>query len=406
MPDQSLPTAAATSTSEERALAIGRRLLDRLGATTTSAPAPERAGAEAAAADSASTSATPKFPDGLFVGDECPEATGDPSVFESALVPLKVGLTLSHTWIGSADDYEHECLVQIVEVASSHVDVTQSCPVGKDRHTFVGKRRLCRADLRDSYFYRTETAERVPPVVSPATMFSLSTRSFLELKTTGNTRHRYIEIDHAWRTLAQPMKEDTDGTLHAEPSARQRYKVIVNDRLVELPTIVGVANAGQPKQTVATVLDDERFPLVLDYQVPGDGFQIKFAKISYPTGGELEKHLAVEKHVDVYGIYFDFASDRLRPESAPVLSEIAGALANNADWKLSINGHTDNIGGDASNLDLSRRRSESVRRALVEQYHVDPARLVTAGFGASQPKESNATVEGRGKNRRVELVRQ
>jgi outer membrane protein OmpA-like peptidoglycan-associated protein len=57
-------------------------------------------------------------------------------------------------------------------------------------------------------------------------------------------------------------------------------------------------------------------------------------------------------------------------------------------------------------MELSRRRSESVRRALVEQYHIDQARLVTAGFGASQPKESKATVQGRGKNRRVELVRQ
>jgi outer membrane protein OmpA-like peptidoglycan-associated protein len=237
-------------------------------------------------------------------------------------------------------------------------------------------------------------------------MFSLSTRSFNELKTSGNTRHRYIEIAYAWRTIAQPMKEDTDGTLHAERADREPYKVIVNDRLVDLPTIVGVANRGNPKQTVAKILDDERFPLVLDYEVPGDGFRIQFAKISFPTGGELEKHLAVEKHVDVYGIYFDFASDRLRPESTPVLSEIAGALANNAGWTLSINGHTDNIGGESSNLDLSRRRSESVRRALVEQYRIDSARLVTAGFGASQPKESNATVEGRGKNRRVELVRQ
>jgi outer membrane protein OmpA-like peptidoglycan-associated protein len=324
----------------------------------------------------------------------------------SALVPLKAGLTLSHTWVGRVGDYEHECLVQVVAVADAYVDVTQSCPIGKDHHNFTGKRRLCRVDLRDSYFYRTETTQPVPPVVSPATMFSLSTRSFNELKTTGNTRHRYIEIAPAWRTNGQPMHEDTDGTLHAERADREPYKVIVNDRLVDLPTIVGVANRGNSKQTVAKILDDERFPLVLDYEVPGDGFRIQFAKISYPTGGELEKHLAVEKHVDVYGIYFDFASDRLRPESTPVLSEIARALANNADWKLSINGHTDNIGGDASNLDLSRRRSESVRRALVEQYHIDAARLITAGFGASQPKESNTTVEGRGKNRRVELVRQ
>ena len=372
--------------SEEKALAIGKKLFERLGAATASA--------------------SPKFPDGLFVGDECPDATGDTTEAESARIPLKAGLTLSHIWIGRAGDYEHECLTQVVAATRSYVDVTESCPIGANRQDFTGKRRLCRGDLRDSFFYRTGTAAVVPPVVSPATMFSLSTRSFLELKTTGHTRHRYIEIADAWRTSTETMREDTDGTLHAGPLDREPYKVIVNDRLVELSTIVGMSNPGTRKQTVARVLDDQRFPLVLDYEVPGDGFQIRFTKISYPTEGDLEKHLAVEKRVDVYGIYFDFASDRLRPESTPVLSEIAGALANNAGWTLTINGHTDNIGGESSNLELSRRRSESVRRALVERYHITPARLITAGFGASQPKESNATAEGRGKNRRVELVRQ
>jgi outer membrane protein OmpA-like peptidoglycan-associated protein len=397
--------------SEEKALAIGRRLFERLGAAT----APESAGvppggsaiAESPRAGAASgESASPRFPDGLFVGDECPDTTGDTAETGPARIPLKAGLTLSHMWIGRAGDYEHECLTQIVAATPSYVDVTESCPIGAARQNFTGRRRLCRGDLRDSYFYRTGTAAMVPPVVSPATMFSLSARSFLELKTTGNTRHRYIEIANAWRTSTDPMREDTDGTLHAGPLDRELYKVIVNDRQVELPAIVGMSNARTAKQTVAKVLDDERFPLVLDYEVPGDGFQIRFTKISFPTEGELEKHLAVEKRVDVYGIYFDFASDRLRPESAPVLNEIAGVLVKNADWKLAINGHTDNVGGDAANLGLSQRRSEAVRRALVEHYHIEPARLITAGFGASQPRESNATIEGRGKNRRVELVRQ
>jgi hypothetical protein len=396
--------------SEEKALAIGKRLFERLGAPTRPlAPddAPPTVAADTDTAPAASVPASaPKFPDGLFVGEECPEATGETTEAESARIPLKAGLTLSHIWIGRAGDYEHECLTQVVAATRSYVDVTESCPIGADHQNFTGKRRLCRGDLRDSYFYRTGTATVVPPVVSPATMFSLSTQSFLELKTTGNTRHRYIEIADAWRTSAETMREDTDGTLHSGPLDREPYKVIVNDRLIELPTIVSMSNPGTAKQTVARVLDDQRFPLVLDYEVPGDGFQIRFTKISYPTEGELEKHLAVEKHVDVYGIYFDFASDRLRPESTPVLSEIAGVLANNTAWTLTINGHTDNIGGDSSNLELSRRRSESVRRALVEQYHIKPARLITAGFGASQPKESNATSEGRGKNRRVELVRQ
>jgi flagellar motor protein MotB len=397
--------------SEEKALAIGRKLFERLGAAT----APEAAGEQPVRADRATSGpgeaapvapVLPNFPDGLWIGEECPEATGDTTDAESALVPLKAGLTLSHTWISRAGDYEHECLIQVVAATPSYVDVTESCPTDKDQRNFIGKRRLCRGDLRDSYFYRTGTATRVPPVVSPATMFSLSTRSLGELKTTGNTRHRYIELEDAWRTRPQPMREDTDGTLHAGPVDREAYKVIVNDRLVELPAIVAMSHHGTPKQTLAKILDEARFPLMLDYEVPGDGFQIRFTKISYPTGGEMEKHLAVEKRVDVYGIYFDFASDRLRPESTPVLTEIAGVLAKNADWSLTINGHTDNIGGDSSNLELSRRRSESVRRALVEQYHINAARLITAGFGASQPKESNTTADGRGKNRRVELVRQ
>jgi outer membrane protein OmpA-like peptidoglycan-associated protein len=110
--------------------------------------------------------------------------------------------------------------------------------------------------------------------------------------------------------------------------------------------------------------------------------------------------------VDVYGIYFDFASDKLRPESAPVLAEIAATLKNNPTWKLHVNGHTDNIGGDAYNLDLSNRRAAAVKQALVTQYQIDPARLDPQGFGATQPKESNDTLAGRARNRRVELIRE
>jgi outer membrane protein OmpA-like peptidoglycan-associated protein len=68
--------------------------------------------------------------------------------------------------------------------------------------------------------------------------------------------------------------------------------------------------------------------------------------------------------------------------------------------------HTDNIGGDASNLTLSQPRSQAVRAALVERYAIDAATLTTSGFGASQPKATNDTIEGRARNRRVELVRQ
>jgi outer membrane protein OmpA-like peptidoglycan-associated protein len=88
------------------------------------------------------------------------------------------------------------------------------------------------------------------------------------------------------------------------------------------------------------------------------------------------------------------------------LEEIAGILQKNSDWKLSITGHTDNIGGDASNLELSRKRAAAVKTALVERYHIAAARLASGGMGASQPQAKNDTPEGRARNRRVELTRQ
>jgi OOP family OmpA-OmpF porin len=71
-----------------------------------------------------------------------------------------------------------------------------------------------------------------------------------------------------------------------------------------------------------------------------------------------------------------------------------------------VDGHTDNIGGDTFNLDLSQRRAAAVKQALATRYHIGPDRLSTAGFGATRPVESNDTMEGRARNRRVELVRQ
>lgn len=120
----------------------------------------------------------------------------------------------------------------------------------------------------------------------------------------------------------------------------------------------------------------------------------------------IELALAKTGRVDVYGIYFDFNSAKIKKQSEPVLKEIAGALANNPDWKLSVDGHTDNVGGDARNMELSRARAASVKQALVSRHGVAADRLVTGGHGASRPKEPNSTPKGRAKNRRVELVRQ
>jgi OmpA-OmpF porin, OOP family len=107
-----------------------------------------------------------------------------------------------------------------------------------------------------------------------------------------------------------------------------------------------------------------------------------------------------------HGILFDTDSDRLKPESAPIIKAVAQGLEKNPNLKLLIEGHTDSTGSADHNMDLSKRRAEAVKAVLVSQFKVDGSRLATAGLGASKPMDSNDTPAGRAQNRRVEFVRQ
>ena len=107
-----------------------------------------------------------------------------------------------------------------------------------------------------------------------------------------------------------------------------------------------------------------------------------------------------------HGILFDTNSDKIKPESAPVIQSIAKGLEASPALKLRIEGHTDSVGDDAKNLDLSKRRAEAVKNVLVAQFNVDAARLTTNGLGETKPIDSNDTPQGRSQNRRVEFVKQ
>lgn len=107
-----------------------------------------------------------------------------------------------------------------------------------------------------------------------------------------------------------------------------------------------------------------------------------------------------------HGIQFDTDSDRLKPESAPVIKAVARGLEKNPNLKLTVEGYTDGTGDAQHNLDLSKRRAEAVRSVLVSQFGVDAGRLTAAGLGPAKPIGSNDTAEGRAENRRVEFVKQ
>jgi len=106
-----------------------------------------------------------------------------------------------------------------------------------------------------------------------------------------------------------------------------------------------------------------------------------------------------------HGILFDSGSDRVKGESYGTLKEIASVLTENAALKVQIVGHTDSDGGDAVNLDLSKRRAAAVKAILASEFKIDAGRMETDGKGAAQPIDSNATPAGKANNRRVEFLR-
>lgn len=131
-----------------------------------------------------------------------------------------------------------------------------------------------------------------------------------------------------------------------------------------------------------------------------------FGNFRVAAGGkQLYDALTEKGRVATQGIYFDTGSDRLRPESTPTLKEIGTMLKDHADLKLTIEGHTDNVGKQDANQALSEKRAAAVRQFLIDSYQIDGARLQAKGFGQTKPVGSNDTAEGRQSNRRVELVK-
>jgi outer membrane protein OmpA-like peptidoglycan-associated protein len=119
----------------------------------------------------------------------------------------------------------------------------------------------------------------------------------------------------------------------------------------------------------------------------------------------MSKALTEEKRLRLYGINFDSDSDHLRDESKPTLDLVVAVLKAHADWKLTIEGHTDLTSTPEHNQTLSDGRANAVKTYLVSA-GIDGSKLTTKGLGATQPVASNDTALGRAANRRVELVRE
>lgn len=124
------------------------------------------------------------------------------------------------------------------------------------------------------------------------------------------------------------------------------------------------------------------------------------------TASDTRKDLFVDGKYVTNSILFETNSDKIQPASLSSIGVVAEYLKANPTVKLKVVGHTDNVGQDAANLDLSARRAKSVVKELVEYHKIDASRLTSEGKGESQPIGNNETLEGRAKNRRVEFIKQ
>lgn len=102
-------------------------------------------------------------------------------------------------------------------------------------------------------------------------------------------------------------------------------------------------------------------------------------------------------------ITFDFAQSAVKPQFYGVLNNLASTLNQFPQTRIQIAGHTDNVGSDASNLQLSQQRANSVRSYLAGS-GVAPDRMQAVGYGETRPIADNSTDYGRAQNRRVEIT--
>lgn len=109
-----------------------------------------------------------------------------------------------------------------------------------------------------------------------------------------------------------------------------------------------------------------------------------------------------DSRFELRNVLFDTGKATLRPESFKELGHLAEGLRKNDTLKVEIAGHTDNVGGEQYNLDLSQARANTVMEWLTQK-GIPASRLTARGYGYTEPVADNSTESGRAQNRRTEV---
>ena len=103
-------------------------------------------------------------------------------------------------------------------------------------------------------------------------------------------------------------------------------------------------------------------------------------------------------------VEFDSGKAIVKPKYNNDIKKVADLMKEYPDATAVIEGYTDNVGKEAANVELSQRRADSIKAYLVKKFGIDISRIKAVGYGPNKPVASNATKEGRQKNRRGRAV--
>jgi len=340
------------------------------------------------------------------------------AVANEADLPLAEGMV--EVAVSQSKRGDEEQVMTITELTPAFVDFSVEFRYLKDNKpaTDTRTRRVRTEDLANSSRQNIVFQPGDAPIYPGSTLIHLSTASLSALKTQGKTPliigtiKRDLSMDDLPAILdISSGRKYFRGTLERVGTDTVPMNILVNGKSVSVPTIHGkgvFSVAGDNLNVELWILDNPANPMML--RMRGDSGQRQTIRINYPPKqpqqSALQQALSTgECRAALHGIYFDFAKASLLPQSAVALRTVADLMHKNPDWTLRIEGHTDNIGGDAYNLDLSKRRAAAVNAALTTDYKLSPTRLSSEGFGAGKPVAKNDTLEGRAANRRVELAR-
>lgn len=173
---------------------------------------------------------------------------------------------------------------------------------------------------------------------------------------------------------------------------KQRYRLWVNEtKYVDVPRMIPPGINYTLKFNVNSIKDGKERIFITNLKVAEGGLDLRRTLIS-------------EGKVSTNGILFDSGSANIQPQSMGIIRQISQVLQQESGMSLNIVGHTDSDGDDTFNMDLSKKRADAVKNALVSVYNVSQDRLQTSGKGESEPVGDNGTPDGKAQNRRVEFI--